>query len=51
MADQLTPEQIAELKNKKEKDLQSKYGLTGAAIKGIAGSLQKMGLSSVSLMI
>ena len=31
----------------KEKDLQSKYGLTGAAIKGIAGSLQKMGVSSV----
>ena len=31
----------------KEKDLQSKYGLTGAAIKGIAGSLQKMGISSV----
>ena len=32
---------------KAEKDLQSKYGLTGAAIKGIAGSLQKMGVSSV----
>jgi predicted nucleic acid-binding Zn-ribbon protein len=31
----------------KEKNLQSKYGLTGAAIKGIAGSLQKMGVSSV----
>jgi len=30
----------------KEKNLQSKYGLTGAAIKGIAGSLQKMGVSS-----